>query len=263
MATLQATTASNCPPIAPESTTKVQAIISDYEFPGILRDLVVELREPNDSDDDPHPRLAIHGSATFDATKPVENADGDVVDRNHGHTEAFLERLAPHLEEYLVVETVGHKKCRFPLLASQWIAWPDGTIESTSFNHDPAHPEPAPADDATRGPPLHSLSEQTCSHLSELATYDNRRYLLWELAANQRDFCGVDFLVDELSLEDASVREQVERFVEDLQTHSEAYFEGVKWAALEATWGHIVDAYLPDELPVHHQAVAESHGCGR
>jgi hypothetical protein len=262
MATLQATTASNCPRIAPESTSEVEAIISDYDFPGTLRNLIVELMDADGSDeDDSVPRLTIRGGGTFDATKPIENADGDVVDRDHGHTREFLERLAPHLEKCLVVETVGHKKYRFPLLASQWVAWPDGIIESTSFDHNPTHP--TPRDDSHRRPPLHSLSERTRSNLSELATYDDRRYLLWELAADQRTFCGVEFLVDELGLEDASVSEQVERFVDDLQTHSEAYLEGVNWAALEATWGHIVDAYLPDESPVHHLGVSESHGGDR
>jgi len=262
MATLQATTASNCPRIDPDSIDSVEAIISDYQFPGILRDLMVEVRDADGSDEDgSNPRLAIRGSGAFDATKPIENADGDVIDSDHGHTKEFLERLTPHLEEYLVVETVGHEKCRFPLLASQWVAWPDGTIESISFDHNPTRP--TQEDDSRRGPPLHSLSEQTCSHLSELATYGDRRYLLWELAADQRTFCGVEFLVDELGLEDASISEQVEQFVDHLQTHSEAYLEGVNWAALEATWGHIVDAYLPDESPVHHQVVSESHGGGR
>ena len=259
MATLRATTASNCPRIAPDSIDAVQAIISDYEFPGLLRELVVEVRHSAQSDeDDSRPRLAIRADNTFDATTPIENADGDVVDHEHGHTKAFLERLAPHLEECLVVETVSHEKCRFPLLASQWAAWPDGTIQSSSFDHHPEYPEPR-ADDPTQGPPLHSLSETARSHLAELATYGDRRYLLWELASNGQDFCGVEFLVAELGLDDTSVSERVERFVDDLQTHSETYFEGTDWPSLEATWGHIVDAYLPDEPPLHHQRVSESH----
>jgi hypothetical protein len=100
---------------------------------GAHEELAIDLNENSDGDT----VLSIHGYATFDVSKPIHAEDGSVVDREQGYTEEFLERIAPHLEEQLVIETVGHEKCRFPLLAGQWSVWPDGTIQHESFNPGP------------------------------------------------------------------------------------------------------------------------------
>jgi hypothetical protein len=125
MATLQATTTSDPAQLDPDSIDTVEDIVDDYDFVGILTDLAVDVSE---SDGETSPTISIHGHAPFEATKPIRDEDGAVVDREHGLTEEFFERLAPHLQEPFVVETVGHEKCRFPLLASQWAVWPDGTV---------------------------------------------------------------------------------------------------------------------------------------
>lgn len=138
MATLQASTASNWPEIDPGAVEAVEEIIADYAFVGNFDDLTVIAADHDDEDTKPH--LEVYGYACFDATKPVTDEDGRVVDREYGYTEEFLERLAPHLEEHLVVETVGFEKCRFPLLAGQWVAWPDGTVIYNSFDHSPDKP---------------------------------------------------------------------------------------------------------------------------
>jgi hypothetical protein len=134
MATLQATTTSDPAQLDPDSIDTVEDIVGDYDFVGIHADLTVDVSE---SDGETAPTLSIHGHATFEATKPIRDDDGTVVDREHGQTEEFLERLAPHLQEPFVVETVGHEKCRFPLLASQWTVWPDGTVQYDSLDHNP------------------------------------------------------------------------------------------------------------------------------
>lgn len=139
MATLQATTASNWPQIDPDSVEEVEAIIAEYDFFGTHDSLTVSVSEPDNEDSEPH--LNLYGYASFEASKPVTDQDGSVADREYGHTEEFLTRLAPHLEEQLVVETVGFEKCRFPLLAGQWIAWPDGTVTYNSFDHSPEKPD--------------------------------------------------------------------------------------------------------------------------
>lgn len=145
MATLQATTTSNWPHIAPDGVDDVEAIIADYDFTGMVDTLTVTVTEPTDED---RPYLEVYGYASFDVSKPIE-ADADtVVDREHGYTEEFLERISPYLTEQLVVETVGFEKCRFPLLAGQWVAWPDGTITYNSFDHSPDKPTDPDSDEA-------------------------------------------------------------------------------------------------------------------
>jgi hypothetical protein len=146
MATLQATTASNWPAIDGTAVSEVEAIIDEYDFVGNWDNLTIGI----DDEDGETLHLVLYGNCTFEATKPVRE-DGVPVDREHGYTEEFLERLAPHLEEQLVVETIGHEKCRFPVIAVQWIAWPDGTVQSNSFDHSPEQPEASEQDDAQFG----------------------------------------------------------------------------------------------------------------
>lgn len=161
MATLQATTASNWPEINPDAVEAVEKIIADYDFVGNFDELTVTAADPDDEDTNPH--LEIYGYASFDATKPVTDEGGSVVDREYGHTEKFLERIAPHLEEQLVVETVGFEKCRFPLLAGQWAAWPDGTVIYNSFDHSPDKPandETATDDGNETGKPTSHIASE-------------------------------------------------------------------------------------------------------
>jgi len=46
-------------------------------------------------------------------------------------------------------------------------------------------------------------------YLDELAKYDNKKLLLWELAADGRDFVGVGSAAREHGKEDAPIPEQV------------------------------------------------------
>jgi hypothetical protein len=147
MATLRATTSSTWSRVDPNATDQIEAIAAEYDFWGAHEALTIDLKENSDSDT----IISIHGYATFDVSKPVPAEDGSVADREHGCTEEFLERIAPHLEEQLVVESVGHEKCRFPLLAGQWSVWPDGTVQYESFDHSPERSEASGQDDTQYG----------------------------------------------------------------------------------------------------------------
>lgn len=147
MATLRATTSSTWSRVDPAAKDEIDAIVAEYDFWGAHEELTVDVTENSDGD----PSISIHGHAAFEASKPIPAEDGSVADREHGYTEEFLQRLAPHLEEQFVIETIGHEKCRFPLLAGQWSVWPDGTVQYESFDHSPERPAASEQDDAQYG----------------------------------------------------------------------------------------------------------------
>jgi len=83
--------------------------------------------------------------------------------------------------------------------------------------------------------------------LTELATYQNRKLLLWQLAADGRSFCGIQFIARERDLQGAPVDEQVQAFVDDMQSDGEIraeYDAMADWEALEGNHGDIADQYL-------------------
>ncbi|MFU1782897.1 hypothetical protein ACM16X_16060 [Haloarcula japonica] len=83
--------------------------------------------------------------------------------------------------------------------------------------------------------------------LTELATYQNRKLLLWQLAADGRTFCGIQFIVQERDLQAAPVDEQVQAFVDDMLSDGEVrpeYDSMADWDALEAKYGDTANQYL-------------------
>ena len=83
--------------------------------------------------------------------------------------------------------------------------------------------------------------------LTELATYQNRKLLLWQLAADGRSFCGVRFVAREHDLQNAPVDEQVHAFVDDMLSDGEIrpeYDTMADWDALEAAHGDTADQFL-------------------
>jgi len=83
--------------------------------------------------------------------------------------------------------------------------------------------------------------------LTELATYQNRKLLLWQLAADGRSFCGVRVVAQEHDLQNAPVDEQVQAFVDDMLSDGEIrpeYNECTDWEALERSHGDTADQYL-------------------
>jgi hypothetical protein len=147
MATLKPTTSSTWSNVDPDAKDQIEAIADEYNFQGANGEVTIDVKEDSDGDT----VISIYGYAAFEPSKPIHDEDGEYVDEEYGYAEEFLERVAPHLEEQLVIETVGHEKCRFPLLAGQWSVWPDGTVQYESFDHSPEKPEAGDKDDAQFG----------------------------------------------------------------------------------------------------------------
>lgn len=145
MATGHTTTTSNRAQIDPDAIAAVEAIINDYDFSGAFATLTVIVTDPDDKDTPPY--LRIYGGANFDVSKPGPTEDSSSGYHEDQYTRKFLTRLTPHLTEQLVIETVSFTKCRFPLFAGQWVAWPDGTVVFNSFNHSPEKPSDANGDE--------------------------------------------------------------------------------------------------------------------
>ena len=83
--------------------------------------------------------------------------------------------------------------------------------------------------------------------LEELATYGNRKLLLWQLAVDGRSFFGIRYLARERGLQDAPVDTQVEAFADNMLVDGEIrteYQEAVDWDILESEHGETVDQYL-------------------
>lgn len=86
------------------------------------------------------------------------------------------------------------------------------------------------------------LSENKREILRLVAEKGTREMVLWELAADGRDFCGVEFVAQEYGISDAPLDEQVEAFVQDMESHMDSYRDGTDFDHLEATYGHLADA---------------------
>jgi hypothetical protein len=83
--------------------------------------------------------------------------------------------------------------------------------------------------------------------LTELAAYQNRKILLWQLAADGRSFCGIRVVAEERDLQNAPVEEQIKAFVENMRVDGEIrpeYNEATDWRALEAAHGDTADQFL-------------------
>ena len=71
-----------------------------------------------------------------------------------------------------------------------------------------------------------------------------RFMVIWELAADGRDFCGVEFVARERGIEDEPLEAQVDAFVEDMQANEEEYRENADIDALEDEYGDVADDIL-------------------
>lgn len=84
------------------------------------------------------------------------------------------------------------------------------------------------------------MSPTAEQYLRELASYQNRKLVLWQLAADGRDFCGVEFTAREMSLTGEPVEKQVEAFVEHMLHDGEVrpeHDETTNWEHLEDVYG--------------------------
>ena len=74
--------------------------------------------------------LNIYG---YDWPKIFKN-DADDEECDEDFFEEFLQRLAPLLAEPLLIQCIGHEKCRFPLSAMQVLVKPTGEIKWMTFD---------------------------------------------------------------------------------------------------------------------------------
>lgn len=113
MANFEAVTASEA--VEPvKSATKLQKLIDQYSF----GDLRVEVDNGY---------LVIYGYDWFEAN--AESEQNTMEDA----TEDFLKKVAKHLRGPLIIQSIGSKKCRFPLSAMQITVTPDGKIKYKGF----------------------------------------------------------------------------------------------------------------------------------
>jgi len=131
----QVTTACNGPKVDPDAVDELEEYLSRCQFVGGVHDsLTVAIRDQ----DSKEPYLTIHGMGAEFQPVPaevVEEASAEqITSQEHADAEQFLIDIAPYLQERCVVQTVGHDKARFPLLARQDAVSADGEYYEDSLN---------------------------------------------------------------------------------------------------------------------------------
>jgi len=154
MANTQYSTACNRPEINPNSLETVAKLLDDYHLGnGFAEELTGEVYDAPTP-----PVVSIHGYAMFAPVNRAaieshirdEHADSfhtedefkdhvnELIFEHRGdHTEDFLEAIASHLREPLIIQTVGFTKCRFPHVARQYAVNTDGQVDITKLNDQP------------------------------------------------------------------------------------------------------------------------------
>jgi hypothetical protein len=133
----QASTASTGGKVDPDAEHEITAIADEYNFAGVHEPVTIEIRENSDGDS----VLSIYGYAPFRLSKPIYQ-NGEWVDEGFGYAEEFLKQIAPFLEERLVIDTIGHDGNQYPLMAHQYIVWPDGSVKHNRFERGSAITKP-------------------------------------------------------------------------------------------------------------------------
>lgn len=88
---------------------------------------------------------------------------------------------------------------------------------------------------------LNTLSVAERERLVLLAERGTRKMLLWELGADENDYCGIKFVAVEFGIADAPPEEQVEAFIADMDAHMADYQNQVDFTDLEARYGDKAD----------------------
>lgn len=141
MATYVQQTTSNG--VAITNNNAVQAILEDYEF--LHGHGLLHLTIPGDQDTEDTDQFHVYGEAPFHPHPPVEDLDHPDDVHHEPRQRELLERLAPHLDGTLVIQTIGRTKNRFPFTAHEWVATPAGRVHHTTFTHGKLPDEPATA----------------------------------------------------------------------------------------------------------------------
>lgn len=80
--------------------------------------------------------LEIYGYDCFQVQKWSEDETLELGDSERDVTAEFLIGLAKFLKQPLVVQCIGHEKCRFPLAAWEYKVHPDGKLEQNGLTFD-------------------------------------------------------------------------------------------------------------------------------
>jgi hypothetical protein len=157
MATLQHVTASNAPTVDPDRVDELREFLDEWFIgTGPFDDITATVETPGhdiETGEVGPPQLMLYGYAMFSpAHRPtvreavVEDL-GDDLDEDEReavidaetedllwdyagkHVEDFLRELSSFLTESFLVQTVGHEKCRFPLVGFQFTVDTEGEID--------------------------------------------------------------------------------------------------------------------------------------
>lgn len=113
MANFEAITASNSAKVK----KGVTALLEKYNLIESHYEVEIELNKYKD-------RIEIYGYEWFCIYDPKS---GEYA------TDEFLKELAPYLQEELIIQCIGHEKCRYPLSFWQITVQPNGEIEKISY----------------------------------------------------------------------------------------------------------------------------------
>jgi hypothetical protein len=128
MANFLGITASNGAEIKVEKILELEKYLSTFATSGEDGDMVHIEDTPS--------KIYVYGYDWFQAHRYVEGSVSEEIDFDTEVTEEFLIGLAQFLKEPLIVQCVGHEKCRFPLSAWQYKISPDGELEQNGLNPD-------------------------------------------------------------------------------------------------------------------------------
>jgi hypothetical protein len=128
MANFLGITASNGAEVKEDKIQELKMYISTFATSGEDWDMVQIEETP--------PKIYIYGYDWFQAHRYVEGGVNGEIDFDTEVTEEFLIGLAEFLKEPLIVQCIGHEKCRYPLAAWQYKIHPNGKLEHNDFNFD-------------------------------------------------------------------------------------------------------------------------------
>jgi hypothetical protein len=157
MATLQHVTASNAPTVDPDRVDELREFLDEWLIgTGAFDDITAAVKVPErnpDTGEANQPQLMLYGYAMFapahrqtvreavieDLSDDLDEDEREAVidaetenllwDYAGKHAEEFLRKLSSFLTESFVVQTVGHEKCRFPLVGFQFTVDTEGEID--------------------------------------------------------------------------------------------------------------------------------------
>jgi hypothetical protein len=125
MANFLSVTASNGAEVKEDKIQELKKYLSTFATNGEDGDMVQIEETPF--------KIYIYGYDWFQAHRYNEDSVNEEIDFDTEVTEEFLIGLAEFLKEPLIVQYIGHEKCRFPLAAWEYKVYPNGKLEHNGF----------------------------------------------------------------------------------------------------------------------------------